>query len=584
VRSADGGVQVVLVAFPLPCREVIPHVAADPGSHAEPAPGLAAGWFAQRAATAGQDVYCRDLPVGSRALAVRASGQAERDRVGAMVRRAIDVALDGPDDARPQPDVTAAGTERVALPGSDLTLTLPAGRYRSDGPMLTAIGGGARFAARTGGRGCDHYLKAIEARTGKVVPAVGVDSDEPTAWGRTRLMMNPLSFAYCRDRPGLGALILTVSTLDPGTLPADLGPITRAIDQALPPAPPVIRDVAGVGVLRLPGARFVIEFAGLHAISREAIEVTTGDGTCAQWRGVATAAGWTFTPATVRSRWLGVLGRSPPKQVPTLPDTVDQAACRDDGPRHILVAIDLDPAVAATAHPLLPELEAAVDGALDAVVATSAAVIVPPVAPAPAPRPRASGGGEVEARPSGPPREPATLASPRLGAAVGSVTPVTPAGAGAPPPATAILLEARLPWQIGYGYGDDGPLYGGALALGVAGGAVIGDLHLDAGYGVAVGPLLLAGMIGLGADRAGGGFDPQASVYLSVTVGGRLAVGSTAALTGEATAAAGSGAAERRLRGGLAFRSRGYVIELGGVWQEWTGYGAMVGGVLAIAR
>jgi hypothetical protein len=99
-----------------------------------------------------------------------------------------------------------------------------------------------------------------------------------------------------------------------------------------------------------------------------------------------------------------------------------------------------------------------------------------------------------------------------------------------------------------------------------------------------MGPLLLAGMIGLGGDRAGGGFDPQSGIYVSFTLGGRLAFRDRAALTGEATLTAGSGGEERRLRGGLAFLSGGYVIEVGGLWQEWTGFGSMIGGVLAIAR
>lgn len=558
LRGRDGATTVKLIEFPTACQQVIPHVAGEPDSRAEPATGAPATWYPQRVNQQGVLVYCRDLVVGSRALAIASSAQ-ELERIAAVVTGAVEAAITG----QPPPTVTPplpAGLDYVALPGTSLVLALPAGAYHSDGQVLSSRSGMTRVQATGGPHECDGYLRELAAghpTEDQIVPAT-VPSNR---WAQIRIAMSGIGFEYCRTNGADPGLLVTVSTL----AESELAPVLAAIDAAIPPPAPTAFSVPGVGTLHVPGDRFWILGTQLATIDGRIVRIATAAGPCERWRGDLQAAGWTGEPFDAPAAW--------DRTRMTHEGVVRY--CRDTG----ALAITLELTQPAGSEPA--QLMQAIDS-----IAASAPPAVPTPAQVSAPSPALPGADasfpaysqhEVEPYRY---REPATAGSTRFGVMVGEVDP-TAMPAMPSPSTTALALHVRVPPRFATDL-DSGVVIAAGASAGIANGDMLGDAHADAGYGIQVGRLMVAGLVGAGGDRIAGGFDPVTGAYFSLTLAGRLGL-SVATLVGEMTWTSSTGVDEQRASGGLLVHVGRRVFELGVAWQDWPGHGSMLGGVLAVA-
>jgi AcrR family transcriptional regulator len=570
VRTRDGRTAFNTAHMPGGCLALLQHLAASRGQ-LEAAPDAPATWAAQRLRDASARTYCRDTGgATSVALLVDSADDGDRARVASLVMAAIDAAID-------QPGAPRTASAQIALPGTDLVLTLPTGAYRSDDRALTSASGHTIITA-TAGRGvCDAILRGLaSAEHRQVQPAIGA----PPTWAPIRYAPQAMSYDYCRDLPHHHTLQLMVLAMvkNDDALTRELGPVFAAIDSAIPPPVPVAFVAAGVGTLMLPGDRWSTADGVLELDDLVRAQISVEDGRCARWRDRADPAVARFEPARAPAAWFPERARV----------FNARTYCRDlAGDRAVVAALQTTGADEAYEPDALRLLQA-IDDAIAAAPAMVAPIaVVAPLAPTTSSTPDQATASttpidaDLTTRP-GQVGEPATFGSMRIGLAVGSEDASARTGV-LPSSRTFLLAQLLVPPHLQWPADHRGLTWSIAASAGGAGDVFIGDAHAGAGYGAMLGPFDIEALVDLGADRTGGGFAPVTGAYLGLDLVGRLELGGALALEGDSLWTSGTDGVAQRVQGSLLVASHGRVFGLGFAYQRWSDRGGLLGALASLA-
>ncbi|HTJ43537.1 MAG TPA: hypothetical protein VL463_15640 [Kofleriaceae bacterium] len=175
-------------------------------------------------------------------------------------------------------------------------------------------------------------------------------------------------------------------------------------------------------------------------------------------------------------------------------------------------------------------------------------------------------------------REPASYDSPRWGL-VGGQSQLDPGAM------THTYVVARVTMAPRYleDYDDSGLVVSAGASAGANGDAFVGDAFAGAGFGFSTSGLSFAVSGVMGVDRVGGGFEPDAGLYVGAH--GMMRVGfGPISFEGDGMITASTGVNESRAELRALTHVGGRVVALGGFYQQWNEADQIVGVSLGVTR
>jgi hypothetical protein len=130
---------------------------------------------------------------------------------------------------------------------------------------------------------------------------------------------------------------------------------------------------------------------------------------------------------------------------------------------------------------------------------------------------------------------------------------------------------------------DSGLVYSAAASAGAAGDAFVGDGFGAGGYRLSGERLVVGGLVAVGVDRVGGGFEPQTGLYVGLDGFARVGFGPVA-FEGDLMSTRSSSVDETRAQVGVVTHVGDRVLAIGGFYTRWDAVATIYGASLSLTR